>query len=210
MSRKMPDIKILAGLWKYVWPAALLLYVSYFFYRWIGVYTSGILGNIADGVLSGGELDRAFPLQLALAFVCALALMPGIDLLTNILLFRKGLKYEAEVTEAVFSKDAEQIGRLQSNEWMARIFDDPLAWRQMALVTPMRILADGTVFVIAWVQLISLDIFLAFLFLAGGILAFVIQRLFEKASIRIQEESRAYEDKKTMYQRNFFSPIRFG
>lgn len=200
MGKKMPDFKILAGLWKYVWPAALLLYLSYFFYRWIGVYVSGILGNIAEGVLNGGELDSRFPLRLALAFLCALVLMPGIDLLTNVLLFRKGLQYEAKVTENVFSKDAEQIGMLQSNEWMARIFDDPLEWRQMALVTPMRILADGTVFVIAWVQLISLDIVLALLFLAGGIFAFVIQHLFEKMSVRIQEEDRDYEDRKTMYQ----------
>lgn len=200
MHKKLPDIKILAGLWRYVWPAALLLYLSYFFYRWIGVYVSGILGNIAESVLNGSELERMFLLKLALAFLCALVLMPGIDLLTNVLLFRKGLQYEAKVTETVFSKDAEQIGMLQSNEWMARIFDDPLEWRQMALVTPMRILADGTVFVIAWIQLISLDVILALLFLAGGIAAFAIQRLFEKMSIRIQEGDRAYEDRKTMYQ----------
>ncbi|MDE6916367.1 MAG: hypothetical protein K2P39_06175, partial [Lachnospiraceae bacterium] len=200
MNKKMPDFKIVAGLWKYAWPAAALLYLSYFFYRWIGVYVSGILGTIAQSVWNGSELYRAFPLRLALAFLCALVLMPGIDLLTNILLFRRGLRYEAGVTETVFCKDAEQIGMLQSNEWMSRIFDDPLVWRQMALVTPMRILGDGTVFVIAWVQLISLDVVLALLFLAGGIFAFAIQRIFEKMSARIQEEERAYEDKKTMYQ----------
>ena len=32
---------MLKDIWKIMWPAALPLYLSYFYYRFVGVYTSG-------------------------------------------------------------------------------------------------------------------------------------------------------------------------
>ena len=55
-----------------------------------------MLGQIMDLLLyrNGNLADSRLFLKLALAFLFSLLLMPSVDFLTNIVIFRKGLRYE--------------------------------------------------------------------------------------------------------------------
>lgn len=160
---------MLKDIWKIMWPAALPLYLSYFYYRFVGVYTSGLLGQIMDLLLyrNGNLADSRLFLKLALAFLFSLLLMPSVDFLTNIVIFRKGLRYEASVVDRIFRKDYEAFGSCQSAEWAARVSSDPLTYRNMAILAPVRLLADGTVFLTALYASLQRDARLALLLTAG-------------------------------------------
>ena len=160
---------MLKDIWKIMWPAALPLYLSYFYYRFVGVYTSGLLGQIMDLLLyrNGNLADSRLFLKLALAFLFSLLLMPSVDFLTNIVIFRKGLRYEASVVDRIFRKDYEAFGSCQSAEWAARVSSDPLTYRNMAILAPVRLLADGTVFLTALYASLRRDARLALLLTAG-------------------------------------------
>lgn len=186
---------VLADIWKRMWSAALLLYASYFFYRWIGVYTAGVMGRITDLLLykSGAGFDRGLFLELAGAFLLALLLMPAMDFVTNVILFRMGLRYEASVADRVFRKDYETFLK-QQGQWMGRIATDPLQYRQMAVVTPVRLLADGTVLVVAVTVLLQRDLFLALLLTAGTWLCVLVRLLCRKRDNQFLERNRRYQD----------------
>ena len=160
---------MLKDIWKIMWPAVLPLYLSYFYYRFVGVYTSGLLGQIMDLLLyrNGNLADSRLFLKLALAFLFSLLLMPSVDFLTNIVIFRKGLRYEASVVDRIFRKDYEAFGSCQSAEWAARVSSDPLTYRNMAILAPVRLLADGTVFLTALYASLRRDARLALLPTAG-------------------------------------------
>ena len=160
---------MLKDIWKIMWPAAIPLYLSYFYYRFVGVYTSGLLGQIMDLLLyrNGNLADSRLFLKLALAFLFSLLLMPSVDFLTNIVIFRKGLRYEASVVDRIFRKDYEAFGSCQSAEWAARVSSDPLTYRNMAILAPVRLLADGTVFLTALYASLQRDARLALLLTAG-------------------------------------------
>lgn len=185
----------LSDIWKRMWPAALLLYASYFFYRWIGVYTAGVMGRITDLLLykSGAGFDRGLLLELAGAFLLALLLMPAMDLVTNVILFRMSLRYEASVVDRVFRKDYETFLK-QQDQWMGRIARDPLQYRQMAVVIPVRLLADGTVLVVAVAAMLRSDLFLALLLTVGTWLCVLVRLLCRKMDNQFLEGNRRYQD----------------
>ena len=173
---------MLKDIWKIMWPAALPLYLSYFYYRFVGVYTSGLLGQIMDLLLyrNGNLADSRLFLKLALAFLFSLLLMPSVDFLTNIVIFRKGLRYEASVVDRIFRKDYEAFGSCQSAEWAARVSSDPLTYRNMAILAPVRLLADGTVFLTALYASLQRDARLALLLTAGIWLSIALRFFFRK------------------------------
>ena len=173
---------MLKDIWKIMWPAALPLYLSYFYYRFVGVYTSGLLGQIMDLLLyrNGNLADSRLFLKLALAFLFSLLLMPSVDFLTNIVIFRKGLRYEASVVDRIFRKDYEAFGSCQSAEWAARVSSDPLTYRNMAILSPVRLLADGTVFLTALYASLQRDARLALLLTAGIWLSIALRFFFRK------------------------------
>lgn len=196
MCRETDKMGILKDIWKRMWPAALLLYISYFFYRWIGVYTSRLLGQIMDALLyrNGAFPARDLLMKLSLAFLFALLLMPSVDFLTNVLIFHKGLHYEAHVVDKLFRKTYEAFLVREPDEWMARTSNDSLRYRQMAVVTPTRLLADGTVLVVAVYTLFRSDIKLALLLTIGTVASVVLRYGFRKWDDRCLEATRAYQD----------------
>lgn len=188
-------------IWKKMWPAALILYISYFLYRWIGVYTSQLVGQISDRLIYQGTVsDRKLLWELMVAFLFTLLLLPAIDFLTNIFIFRRGLRYEASVIGRVFKRDYESFQKHHSEEWMSRISEEPLRYRQMAVITPVRIVADGTVFVIAAVTLARTDLFLGLLLTAGVWLSVCFQLFYTKSNNRFLDENRSYQDIVKRYQ----------
>lgn len=199
MHRK--DWETAKALWNKMWPAALMLYISYFLYRWIGVYTSQLIGEISDRLIYRGMvLDFKFLGEFAAAFFITLLLLPAINFLTNIFIFRRGLRYEAYVIGRVFQRDYESFLNHPSEEWMSRISEEPLRYRQMAVITPVRIVADSTVFVIAAVTLARTDLFLGLLLTGGVWLSVSFQFFFRKRNSRFMEENRAYQDEVKRYQ----------
>lgn len=193
---------LMAAIWKQMWPAALLLYLSYFLYRWIGVYTSQILGQISDFLLYRDNRinDSNMLGKLIIAFMFTLIIMPLIDLVTNIFIFRKGLKYETFVIDKVFRKNYERIQILQTNEWGGRISRDPLQYRQMAVITPVRIFADVTVLIVAIYYLLKTNILLTIILTSGMLISIMIQLLFRKRDNQFREEIRKYQDNERTYQ----------
>ncbi len=183
MSRKNESrLEIFKGIWKIMWPAALPLYLSYFYYRFIGVYTSGLLGQILDLLLyrKGSLADSGLFLKLSLAFLFSLILMPAADFLTNIVIFRKNLRYEMSVADSVFRKDYEAFLSCQSDEWAARTSSDPMKYVQMAVLIPVRLLADTTVFLAALSSLLQRDRRLALLLTAGIALSLLLRFFLRK------------------------------
>lgn len=186
---------VLRDIWRRMWPAALLLYASYFFYRWIGVYTSGILGRATDLLLyqAGGRIDGSLVWELACAFLLALLLMPMVDLLTNVIIFRMGLRYEASIVDCVFRKEYGAFLK-QSDQWMGRISMDPIQYRQKAVVTPVRLLADSTVLVVAVASIAHSDVFLAVFLTAGTWLSVLVRLYCRKWDNLFLEGNRRYQD----------------
>lgn len=189
-------------IWKQMWSAALLLYVSYFFYRWVGVFIAGVIGEIADTLLyqSQTALSGKLLIELSAAFGLSLLVTPMIDMITNILVFRRGLKYELTVIRSVIEKKYETVQKWQAGEWLGRIAKDSLQYRQIAVVTPTRLVADGTVLLIAIITMIKTNLLLALLALGGLIVSTTIQLLAKKKSEHFLEETRKFQDSKRTFQ----------
>lgn len=193
--------EMLKAIWSKMWPAAFMLYISYFLYRWIGVYISRQLGQISDFLIYQGTLpDWKWFGELAVTFLCTLFLLPAVDYLTNVFVFRKGLSYEASVIGRVFRRDYGSFLTHHSGEWMSKISGEPLQYRQMAVITPTRIAADCTVFIIAAAALIQADLLLGILLTVGVWVSVSIQILWRKSSNRFLEENRDYQDEVKRYQ----------
>ena len=77
MRRRNTDV--IMGIWKQLWFAAVILYISYFLYRWIGVYISQILGQISDQLLYQNIEFNDFGLigKFIAAFFISLIIMPS-------------------------------------------------------------------------------------------------------------------------------------
>ena len=180
----------------------MLLYVSYFFYRWVGVYTAGVIGEITDGLLYQSEFAANGKLlgKLVAAFALSLLIMPAVDLLTNILVFRRGLQYESTVIRSVIDKKYETVKNWQAGEWLGRISKDSLQYRQVAVITPTRIAADATVLLVAVITMIRTNLLLAVLNLTGLILSAAVQMLAKKRNDYFLEETRKYQDNKRALQ----------
>jgi len=193
---------VLLDIWKQMWIAALILYGSYFFYRWIGVFVANIIGEISDVLLyqDNKVLDSILLGKLILAFSLALLIMPLIDLITNVLVFRRGLKYEKSVVQSVFRKRYETIQKWRSSEWIGRISKDSIQYRQMAVVTPTRIAADGTVLLIAVVSLLKINILMTVVFMIGLLLSTGLHLLYREKSNVFLKETRDYQSQKRQFQ----------
>ena len=187
---------ILKDTWKIMWPATLPLYLSYFFYRYIGVYTSRLLGQIMDLLLyrKGSLTDSGLYRALALAFLFSLLLMPSVDFLTNICFFRKGLRFEASVVDGIFKKEYGAFLACQSDEWAARTSADPLKYRQMAVLAPVRILADITVFLAALWTMLQSNAAIALLLTTGIWLSVTLRFFFRKKDDRFLNARRDWQD----------------
>ena len=189
-------------IWRRMWFAALVLYVSYFFYRWVGVYTAGVIGDITDGLLyqsdaasSGGLLRR-----LAVAFSLALLVSPAVDLLTNVLVFHQSLGYEADLIRKVIGKRYETVKSWQAGEWLGRISNDSVQYSQLAVVFPVRMAAEMTVLLVAVAAMIRINLPLAFINLGGLIISTTAQILAKKKNEYFLEGTRKYQDRKRAAQ----------
>lgn len=200
MSKHKSDVR--KQIWKQMWIAALLLYVSYFFYRWVGVYTAGVIGEITDGLLYQSEFAARGKLlgKLTVAFALSLLIMPAIDLLTNVLVFRRGLRYESTVIRSVIEKKYETVKSWQAGEWLGRISKDSLQYRQVAVITPTRIAADATVLLVAVITMVRTNLLLAVLSVAGLVFSTTVQMVAKKKSEFYLEENRKYQDSKRSLQ----------
>ena len=179
-----------------MWPAAILLYISYFLFSFFSVYIANIMGQFVDHILVNNMTSaKSMLIQLLAAFVISIFVMPLLDLWANIASFRRGLIHDKIILSEFMKKKFSDMRTFSTGTASRRLQYDPIVFRTSVVMTPTRCLAYLTTLIVTVVLMFQMSFIqsLILMFLVG--LSLISTFIPSNKMAKFAEERKCYEEK---------------
>ena len=170
-----------------MWPAAILLYISYFLFSFFSVYIANIINNTTSA--------KSMLIQLLAAFVISIFVMPLLDLWANIASFRRGLIHDKIILSEFMKKKFSDMRTFSTGTASRRLQYDPIVFRTSVVMTPTRCVAYLTTLIVTVVLMFQMSFIqsLILMFLVG--LSLISTFTPSNKMAKFAEERKCYEEK---------------
>ena len=186
----------LKKVWIIMWPAAILLYISYFLFSFFSVYIANIMGQFVDHILVNNTTSaKSMLIQLLAAFVISIFVMPLLDLWANIASFRRGLIHDKIILSEFMKKKFSDMRTFSTGTASRRLQYDPIVFRTSVVMTPTRCVAYLTTLIVTVVLMFHMSFIqsLILMFLVG--LSLISTFTPSNKMAKFAEERKCYEEK---------------